>query len=134
MAAERDLQKLLQKLSPKLNEGAFVYCSLPADADLTGLPCIGSFREAEGLTLILEQGVADRHGIHYDLVFSWITITVHSALDAYGLTAAFAKSLAEAEISCNVVAGFYHDHLFVPQQDGLRAVAVLKSLQKASGR
>jgi uncharacterized protein len=61
-------------------------------------------------------------------VAAWITLTVHSALEAVGLTAAFSKALADVNISCNVVAGYYHDHIFVPQQDAEKAMAVLESL------
>ena len=130
---EKDLNRLLQQLSPELNEGRYVFCPVPREFEWSGLPNIGSFLEREGTTLILEQGVADRHGLAYDLVLGWITITVHSALDALGLTAAFSKALADAQISCNVVAGYYHDHLFVPEKDCLRAVRVLRELQKTAG-
>ena len=131
---EKDLQKLLQGLHPKLNDGNYVFCSVPDATKLTSLPCIGSFRESEGTTFILSRDIADRYRMSYDLIFCWITITVHSALDAYGLTAAIATALADAEISCNVVAGYYHDHLFIPQEDGLRAMGILKNLQNAAGR
>ena len=131
---ERNLQELLQRLHPKLNDGNYVFCSVPDASNVASLPCIGSFLESEGTTLILSRDIADRNGMSYDLIFCWITITVHSALDAYGLTAAMTTALADAEISCNVVAGYYHDHLFIPQKEGPRAMDVLKNLQNAAGR
>jgi hypothetical protein len=59
---------------------------------------------------------------------SWITLNIHSSLEAYGLTAAFSNALAEANVSCNVVAGVYHDHIFVPRNDADKAMTVLKKL------
>ncbi len=89
---------------------------------------IGVFRESEGTTIILPRRVADAHGLVYDFVAAWITLTVNSALDAVGLTAAFASALTNAGISCNVVAALHHDHIFVPVADGTRAVEVLNAL------
>lgn len=58
---------------------------------------------------------------------------MHSALEAVGLTAAVALALTDAGISCNVVAGFHHDHLFVPFGRAAEAVAVLEALAAESG-
>ncbi|UUY06413.1 ACT domain-containing protein [Pseudomonas sp. J452] len=128
MAGETSLGKLLGSLSPQLNPGRYVFCSVASDSPLDIQKIIGSFREAEGLTLILAQEEADRLGLSYDYVAAWISLSVHSALAAVGLTAAFASALAAANISCNVVAGFYHDHLFVAAADAERAMAVLRQL------
>ena len=78
--------------------------------------------------MILERQQAERLGLGFDYVAAWITLTVHSALDAVGLTAAFASALGDAGISCNVVAGYYHDHLFVGRADAQRAMDVLHKL------
>ncbi len=58
---------------------------------------------------------------------------MHSDLQAVGLTAAVATALAEAGISCNVVAAAYHDHLFVPVESASQAIAALRTLQERSG-
>jgi hypothetical protein len=65
---------------------------------------------------------------------AWITLMVHSDLEAVGLTAAFAHALGQAGISCNVVAGAYHDHIFVPFEQALPAMDALIELQRASLR
>lgn len=128
MAGETALATLLRSMSPHLNEGEYVFCTLPDNCIPAGCEVIGSFREQEGLTLILECQHAEQAGLAFEYVAAWITLNVHSALEAVGLTAAFATALGKAGISCNVIAGFYHDHLFVGRADAERAMDVLRQL------
>ncbi len=128
MAGETALATLLRSMSPHLNDGDYVFCTLPDHHIPAGCEIIGSFREQEGLTLILERQQAERAGLAFDYVAAWITLNVHSALEAVGLTAAFASALGQAGISCNVIAGYYHDHLFVGRADAERAMDVLRQL------
>ncbi|EZP31445.1 ACT domain-containing protein [Pseudomonas sp. RIT288] len=128
MAGETLLTTLLRSMSPQLNAGEYVFCTL-CDGQLpSGVEIVGSFREQEGLTVILERSQAEHAGFSFDYVAAWITLNVHSALEAVGLTAAFASALGKAGISCNVIAGYYHDHLFVGQADAERAMQVLRDL------
>jgi len=122
--AETDLMALLRRLSPRLHEGAYVYTIVPAAIPPGAAPVV-FVREDEGLTLVLPQQQADDLGLPYDFVAAWITLQVHSALSAVGLTAAVSRVLAEAGISANVVAGFTHDHLFVPYHQADEAVRTL---------
>ena len=128
MAGETALATLLRSMSPHLNDGDYVFCTLPDNHIPQGCEVIGSFREQEGLTLIVERQQAERAGLSFDYVAAWITLNVHSALEAVGLTAAFASALGKAGISCNVIAGYYHDHLFVGRADAERAMDVLRQL------
>jgi len=128
MAGETSLDTLLRSMSPQLNPGDYVFCSIADRALLEGTDVLGSFREQEGLTVILERQQAERLGLNFDYVAAWITLNVHSALEAVGLTAAFASALGKAGISCNVIAGYYHDHLFVGKADAERAMHVLRQL------
>ena len=128
MAGETSLNALLRSMSPTLNEGEYVFCSVTDSSAINGIEVVGSFREREGLTVILERQQAQALGLTFDYVAAWITLNVHSALEAVGLTAAFATTLGQAGISCNVVAGFYHDHLFVGKDDAHNAMAVLRDL------
>ncbi|WP_339459427.1 ACT domain-containing protein [Pseudomonas sp. EA_105y_Pfl2_R69] len=128
MAGETSLTTLLRSMNPQLNDGAYVFCSLSDAAQLDGVQPLGSFQEAEGLTVILPRLQAEQLRLPYNYVAAWLTLHVHSALQAVGLTAAVAGALAQAGISCNVIAGFYHDHLFVAHADGPRALAVLQQL------
>ena len=108
-----------------LNVGDYVFCTTnnPRQLDLTQAILI--FKEQEGITIILEKQIADGLELNYSFVASWITLTVHSSLEAVGLTAAFSKALTEENISCNVVAGCFHDHIFVDKKDAAKALAVL---------
>lgn len=128
MAGETSLTTLLRSMSPQLNAGEYVFCTLRDSQLPSGLEIVGSFREQEGLTVILERAHAEQAGLSFDYVAAWITLNVHSALEAVGLTAAFATALGKAGISCNVIAGYYHDHLFVGQADAERAMHVLREL------
>ncbi|MDP9532859.1 ACT domain-containing protein [Pseudomonas protegens] len=128
MAGETSLATLLRSMSPQLNDGEYVFCCIADRSLLQDCEVLGSFREREGLTVILPRQQAEQLGLTFDYVAAWITLNVHSALEAVGLTAAFAGALGQAGISCNVIAGFYHDHLFVGQADAQRAMQVLQKL------
>jgi hypothetical protein len=128
MRGETNLQQLLRTMKPALNEGEFIFYSLPDLSVININDIIFSFKEKEGFTVILEKSLADKLNIPYSFVAAWITLTVHSSLEAVGLTAAFSKALAEEQISCNIVAGFYHDHIFVAKQDAEKAMQALGKL------
>lgn len=132
MTGERDLHTLLAGMHPELREGEFVYVLWPHGKPLAGAVA-AAVREAEGLTVVLPRADADSEGLPYDFVAAWITLQVHSSLEAIGLTAAVSAALTEAKISCNVLAGFHHDHLLVPVADTDRALEVLHELVAASG-
>lgn len=132
MSGETNLARLLRSMTPQLNPGQYVFCCVPVEHDCSALQPIASLREAEGLSLVLTRESADAHGLHYDYVAAWITLQVHSSLAAVGLTASFSAALAQAGISCNVVAGFHHDHLFVPSERAEQALSTLRALAAAS--
>ncbi|KUG09583.1 ACT domain-containing protein [Solirubrum puertoriconensis] len=128
MPGQTDLRQLLRTLQPELQPGSYVFCTVRSLSGINPDDVLCLFREQESLTVILPQAAADVLGLSYSFVASWITLTVHSALEAVGLTAAFATALTQANISCNVVAAYYHDHLFVTQADAERALGVLRQL------
>lgn len=132
MSGETNLARLLQSMTPQLNPGQYVFCCVPAEYDCSGLRPIVSLRESEGVSLVLPREVADAHSLNYDYISAWITLEVHSSLAAIGLTASFSAALAQAGISCNVVAGFHHDHIFVPSECAEKALSTLHALSAAS--
>ena len=93
-----------------------------------GVSPFAVIREDEGVTVILTRAVADRLGLAYDYVAARITLRVNSTLTDVGLTALFSRTLAESGISCNVIAGLAHDHLFVDWDQAARALALLREL------
>ena len=130
MAGTTDLGQLLRTLEPVRRDGEFVYATVvevPA-----GLPVEAMVREPEGLSVVVRRDAADIHGIRYDYVAAWITLTVHSSLEAVGLTAAFATALGREGISCNVLAGHHHDHILVATADAERAMVVLRALAEGA--
>jgi hypothetical protein len=129
-----DLRQMLSSMQPELNDGVYVFSSLPLDAAVSHLPAIATFREIEGLTLIVEESLALQERLPILFRAAWITLKVHSDFAAVGLIAAFAGSLGSSSISCNVSAAAYHDHIFVPYGQAQAALAVLRSLQERSAQ
>ncbi|HZH64679.1 MAG TPA: ACT domain-containing protein [Flavisolibacter sp.] len=125
MTGESNLNILLNTMKPKLNDGEFVFCTLKdlALVDLKGIVLL--FKEEEAMTIIVKKETADALNLGYSFIASWITLTVYSSLEAVGLTAAFSSALSEGGISCNVVAAFYHDHIFVDRKDAKKAMEIL---------
>ncbi len=124
-----DLELLLKSLSPEMHPDEYVFCTVDGSLDDV-LQCdpIATFREKEGLTLVLTRQLAEHHQLDFDGVFKQITLNVHSSLHAVGLTATVATELARRGISANVIAAFYHDHIFVPSQYADMALAALIEL------
>lgn len=132
VSGERDLRTLLSGLRPELNPGRYVFTTVPGSAVPAGVRPVVTVTEAEGLTLVLPEKEAIAAGLPHDFAAAWITLRVHSAPDAVGLTAAVSLALTDAGLSCNVVAGFHHDHLFVPYGRAAEAVRVLEALAAES--
>lgn len=130
MSGEKDLQILLKSMKPQHKSGDYVFCKVEKleNLDLDNIDMI--FREEEAVTLILKKEIAEKLDLEYSVVMSWITLSVHSSLEAVGLTAAFSKALSDHQISCNVVAAFYHDHIFVNKNDTEKALQILNSFSR----
>jgi hypothetical protein len=107
-----------------------VFCTVAnaAYGDLATTEPFASVQEEEGLTIILVQAQADGADLPYNGTFRCITLTVHSSLEAVGLTAVISTKLAQHQISANVIAGFHHDHIFVPADQVESALQALASL------
>ncbi len=130
MTGETNLATLLRTMQPVLNKGEYVFCTIGHETELEARDMICLFREKEGMTVIVRKSLADTQGLAYSFIAAWITLTVHSSLEAVGLTAAVSKALADEGISCNIVAAFYHDHIFVPEAEADKAMQALTALTK----
>ena len=124
-----DLAVLLASMQPELHAGVWAWCALPPGASMDGADAVATVREAEGLTIVVAEAEALARAWPVAFRSAWITLTVQSDLAAVGLTAAFARALGDAGISCNVIAGVHHDHLFVPVARAADAMAMLQALQ-----
>ena len=119
MSGDTDLSNLLKTMKPELNEGIYSFYTVESLAGLR-IPLediLMFFQEKESITLIVSKQNAVKYQLSQENLFSWITLSVHSSLSAVGLTAAFSGALAKVNISCNVVSGYYHDHIFVGYED-----------------
>ncbi len=127
MTGIENLAELLSSLSPVLNEGDFVFCTVHGELrNYLPLNPLLTFQENEGLTLILSAETARKAGLDFEGIYRQITLTVHSSLAAVGLTAAVSEKLAAKGISANMVAAYYHDHIFVQKDKAEMAVQALK--------
>ena len=123
-----DLSKLIANMEPILNDGEYVFASVSNIELIPRTITICEIKEREGVTVVVSKKNAEQLGLVFEFVAAWITLNIHSSLEAVGLTAAFASELGKHNISCNVVAGYYHDHIFVDIKDKDKALKVLWSM------
>jgi hypothetical protein len=130
LQGETNITRLLKAMKPRHNPGKFVFCVVDDLARVDPADIILLFKEQEANTIVTRKDVADGLELNYSFIAAWITLTVHSSLEAVGLTAAVSTALAEAAIACNVVAAYFHDHIFVAEKDTEKAMHILENLSK----
>lgn len=113
VTGETDIARLLTGMMPVLDPATYVFATVTGEVP-DGSGAIMTFAEDEGTTLILRQDRAAALGIAATFPCRRITLTIHSALEAVGFMAAITAALTRAGVGVNPVAGYYHDHLFVP--------------------
>jgi hypothetical protein len=116
-------------MQPRLSDVEFAFGTVadPAAAErIEGI--VATFLEDEGLSVVAPAHALAGAGIPHSPGWARITLTVHSSLAAVGLTATIASALADKGIGANVVAAYFHDHLFVPWEQRHEALAILSAL------
>ena len=129
MMGSTNLSHLLASMSPVLRDETFVFVSIAADAPIPNIGAVMQFVEAEGVTLIAPLDTAKKADLPYEFPCRMITLNIHSSLEAVGFLAVITTHLAKLDVGVNPVSGFYHDHLFIPED---RAADVMASLAELS--
>ncbi len=122
-----DTDAMIAGMQPDLQPGDFAFVVWPDNKpwpDGTRASCV----EAEGLSLIVSIDSAPQDTVPMHC----ITLQVHSSLEGVGLTAAVSGALARHGIPANMVAGYHHDHIYVPAAQSQDALRVLQDLQRSS--
>ena len=132
MSGIKDLQILLRDMNPELDPQEYIFClfNKKVTDEILALDPICIFKEDEAITLVLKKETAEKEGYQYDAVFKRIILNIHSSLEAVGLTAIFSTALAENNISVNVISGYYHDHIFVPNTQASHALQILLNISQ----
>lgn len=119
----------LPSLDPVLEPGIYVYCSLPPGTIDVPSAVVASIREPEGLSVIVTEATAEAMAWRVLMRVAWIRFGQVTDIAAVGLTVAVSAALGQAGIPCNMVAGAYHDHVFVPVDQAAEALELLKQLR-----
>ena len=130
-SGEEDLSNLLNNLQPNLLNEDYVFITLE-DFSLefsNQLDPIATFKEKEGLTLVIKEEKAKQEDFEYNSVFKCISLGAHSSLTGVGLIAAISKLLSNEGITCNVFSGYFHDHLFVQKSLSKTALELLNNIK-----
>lgn len=131
MTGETHLPNILATLDVDVRPGTYVLLTRTGPDAAADAVAQARITEAEGITYVVPESAADALGAPPGFVAAWLSLRVHSALNAVGVTAAVAGVLAERGIACNVLAGYFHDHLLVPAARRDDAVAAIRSLRGA---
>ena len=130
MPGQTDLKKILESIDPYLVDESFIF--MTTDQSLSSisntLNPIASFKENEGLSIVITQATADKNAITYDSVFSCISLGVHSSLESYGLISTISRELTQNNISTNIFSGYYHDHIFVQSGKADKALEIISKI------
>lgn len=127
MTGEMDLQQMLSEMRVTIRDATYCMVSLSSPSRELRDSAAAVIVEEEAVTLVITTTQAEDNDLPYDFAAAWLTLEVHSSLHAVGLTAAVAQVLTDEGIPCNVLAGFYHDHLLVPAGKGHQVKILLES-------
>lgn len=132
MPGYRELSYLLKNMEPVHMQGSYIFATVSDETlETLGSAPLLVFREAEAITVVVRKEIAEANSISFESVWSLISLTVNSDLEAVGLLAKITSVLAEAGIGTNAVSAFYHDHLFVPEHRVSDTLSLLRNLSNS---
>ena len=114
-----------------LNKGEYVFCSIMDNNKISIKNIICTFKESKGYSIIISKEEATINYLPFYFISAWINLNIDSTLDSVGLTSSFSRDLTKAGISCNVIAAYHHDHIFVPYKKRLKAVKILSDMYES---
>lgn len=129
MTGQTNLQEVLNSMQVSCDDVEYGFAVVEPTTLIAVSELLGTFNEPEGLTLIATKDYLEKMSITCEGPFAKLTIDIHTSLELVGLTAVLATKLAESEVSANVVAAFYHDHVFVQYSLRQKAIDALHSLR-----
>ena len=127
---QTDLEKLIANMEPIFNEGDYVFASVIHLDAIPRIIKIYEIKEMVGITVVLSKKETDRPEISYEFIAAQITLNIYSSLDAIGLIASVSEGLRGNDISGNVIAIYYHDHIFENEKDKTKAINALQNKKK----
>lgn len=131
MAGIEDIQILLRDMEPVIDGIDYVFCSTGSSKlteEIVSMRPVATILEEEGMTVVVSKKQADECKLSYSTIFQKISLNIHSSLEAVGLTAAISTALAIHNISANMVAGYYHDHIYIRKDHADLALEILEGL------
>ena len=133
MSAKENLKEILENLNPYLVKESFIFMTSkePIKELVNSLNPLATFIENEGSTLVITKETADKNSIHYETIFTCISLSVHSSLESSGLIATLSGELSKQDIPANVFAGYFHDHIFVPNDMAKKALEIISSISSS---
>ena len=131
MSGITDLQQTLQSIKVSCDDVAYGFASIQDDSIIDRDKVLATFQENGRLAIIAPQDYLNEKDIDNEGPYAKLTIDVHTSLELVGLTAVMATKLADNGISANVVAAFYHDHVFVQYEVREKAAELLESLRNS---
>ncbi len=128
MSGEKNLKALLRRMQPVLHDAPYGYGVVLTGQPIPQANVFAQIAEAEGTTFVALQTELVALGIAGGDAWARNSLHVHSDLAAVGLTATISAALTVENISANVVAGYFHDHIFVQWDRRFDAMTALRVL------
>lgn len=130
MSGLTDLQQTLQSLKVLCDDIEYGFASIENESQIDRNKVLATFHENGRLAVIAPLNYLNSLNIENEGPYAKLTIDIHTSLELVGLTAVMATELAKNGISANVVAAFYHDHVFVQYELRKQAIDLLEALKK----